>query len=303
MNKNDLHILLHQPHHIAGNDANDFNRLLSDFPYFQSVRSLYLKSLYLQKSQSYNLELKKTAAYTRDRDTLFDFITSLEFTGYKPISLDSLAVDQTNSEKEDTKQYLADEKQSAINSLLDSINTIEKESISTLETQEKPFIKNTASEELEIINLESRLEVNSPLKFSENEKHSFHEWLQLASTAPIERNNNSNKSSNQDFLDKKEVILDDFKQKKIDLIDKFIETNPKIPPTKKTTSAPINIELSIQENSNLMTETLARIYLEQKKYQKAIQAYEILILKYPEKSSFFANQISDIKALQQYNSL
>src|SRR5690606_7509047 len=102
----------------------------------------------------------------RDRDTLFDFITSLEFTGYKPISLDSLAVavDQTNSEKEDTKQYLADEKQSAINSLLDSINTIEKESISTLETQEKPFIKNTASEELEIINLESRLEVNSPLK-------------------------------------------------------------------------------------------------------------------------------------------
>jgi hypothetical protein len=52
-----------------------------------------------------------------------------------------------------------------------------------------------------------------------------------------------------------------------------------------------------------MTETLARIYLEQKKYQKAIQAYEILILKYPEKSSFFANQISDIKALQQYNSL
>jgi hypothetical protein len=31
-----------------------------------------------------------------------------------------------------------------------------------------------------------------------------------------------------------------------------------------------------------MTETLARVYLEQKKYQK-IQAYEILILKYPEK--------------------
>jgi virulence-associated protein VapD len=44
-----------------------------------------------------------------------------------------------------------------------------------------------------------------------------------------------------------------------------------------------------------MTETLARVYLEQKKYQKAIQAYEILILKYPEKSSFFADRISDIR--------
>ena len=48
-----------------------------------------------------------------------------------------------------------------------------------------------------------------------------------------------------------------------------------------------------------MTETLARVYLEQKKYSKAIQAYEILILKYPEKSTFFANRISDIKILQQ----
>ena len=39
--------------------------------------------------------------------------------------------------------------------------------------------------------------------------------------------------------------------------------------------------------------------MEQKKYQKAIQAYEILILKYPEKSSFFADRINDIKILQQ----
>jgi hypothetical protein len=50
-----------------------------------------------------------------------------------------------------------------------------------------------------------------------------------------------------------------------------------------------------------MTETLARVYLEQKKYQKAIQAYEILILKYQRKSSFFADRITDIKILQQNN--
>ena len=50
-----------------------------------------------------------------------------------------------------------------------------------------------------------------------------------------------------------------------------------------------------------MTETLAKVYLEQKKYSKAIQAYEILILKYPEKSSFFAHRILDIKNLQQNN--
>jgi len=85
------------------------------------------------------------------------------------------------------------------------------------------------------------------------------------------------------------------------LIDKFIESSPKIPPIKQSTATSNYLEPNSADTSYLMTETLARVYLEQKKYQKAIQAYEILILKYPEKSSFFANRISDIKILQQNN--
>jgi len=51
-----------------------------------------------------------------------------------------------------------------------------------------------------------------------------------------------------------------------------------------------------------MTETLAHVYLEQKKYEKAITAFHILSLKYPEKSSFFANQIEEIEKLQKNKS-
>ena len=86
------------------------------------------------------------------------------------------------------------------------------------------------------------------------------------------------------------------------MIDQFIKANPKIPPVRhdnpKTTVIPEPIK---EDTGALMTETLARVYLEQKKYQKAIQAYEILILKYPEKISFFADRILDIKNLQQNN--
>jgi len=103
--------------------------------------------------------------------------------------------------------------------------------------------------------------------------------------------------SSEEFINKIET---DKKSNKFELIDKFIETNPKIGAA-KIINAPINVEKSSQENSHLMTETLATIYLQQKKYQKAIQAYEILILKYPEKSSLFAERIIEIKKIQNNN--
>ncbi|WP_286971796.1 tetratricopeptide repeat protein [Flavobacterium sp. UBA4854] len=142
------------------------------------------------------------------------------------------------------------------------------------------------------------LEIGKPLDFSLNEKHSFQEWLQLSRTEPIDR---SNEISPEEQA-KIEAAKEEERQKKAEIIDKFIETNPKISPIKPGTSTPaVQIEAAIEDNSYLMTETLARVYLEQKKYTKAIQAYEILILKYPEKITFFADRISDIKILQQNN--
>ena len=55
------------------------------------------------------------------------------------------------------------------------------------------------------------------------------------------------------------------------------------------------VEKSISDNDFLTTETLAELYYEQGHYERAIQAYHILCLKYPKKSSFFANRIKDIK--------
>ena len=121
------------------------------------------------------------------------------------------------------------------------------------------------------------LSVGKPLTFSKEEKHSFNEWLQLESFKPIKRTLASEKE---------------------DLIDKFIKSNPKIKPVK---SIPKSTEVtsSVEENPTIMTETLAQVYIEQKKYEKALQAYKILSLKYPEKSGFFADRIKAIKILQK----
>ncbi|WP_347050632.1 tetratricopeptide repeat protein [Flavobacterium olei] len=161
---------------------------------------------------------------------------------------------------------------------------------------EKPVNENvkTAAEHLEI---------GKPLDFSLNEKHSFQEWLQLSRTEPIDRSNEGPQKEEMasETVNEEKVIIEE-RQKKAEIIDKFIETNPKISPIRSTSSTPaVQIESNSDDNSYLMTETLARVYLEQKKYTKAIQAYEILILKYPEKITFFADRISDIKILQQNN--
>ena len=69
-------------------------------------------------------------------------------------------------------------------------------------------------------------------------------------------------------------------------------TKPKSSQIKRT---PNRLKDSITDNDYLTTETLAELYIEQGHYQRAIQAYNILCLKYPKKSGLFANRIKDIE--------
>ena len=129
------------------------------------------------------------------------------------------------------------------------------------------------------------LYLGQPLNFDKTEKHSFSEWLRLTSRQPIDRSPETQKLKQR--------------EKRFELIDQFISKNPKINPAQE----PHNTK-NIAEDRNvlpetLMTETLARIYLEQGNFEKAIQSYKILCLKYPEKSSLFADQIQAIKDLQK----
>ncbi len=59
------------------------------------------------------------------------------------------------------------------------------------------------------------------------------------------------------------------------------------------------IEASVERNEEIMTETLAKLYMDQGYYKRALTLYEQLSLKYPEKSSFFAPFIADIKSKLQ----
>ncbi|MCX6172654.1 MAG: tetratricopeptide repeat protein [Flavobacterium sp.] len=270
MNLTDYTYLLNKPEAINDGYAETLDNVLTAFPYFQSARVMKLKHLYNQDSFQYNYALKISAAYTTDRGILFDFITSDSFVSVQKGLYEKKLEELMNMNVIDDEEIIVALKQPTIDPLEQSILI---------------SIKEATPEEQKV---EQKLEIGKPLEFSKHEKHSFQEWLQLSRLKPIVREKDSIKTN----------PIDDKKKKKLDLIDEFIKNNPKITPIAKDASVTI-IENIAEDTTYLMTETLARVYLEQKKYSKAIQAYEILILKYPEKSSFFANRISDIKILQQ----
>ena len=109
---------------------------------------------------------------------------------------------------------------------------------------------------------------NIKILSSEKTKNSFIDWLNISK--PVSENTNNT------------------------LITNFLKTNPKISSEKVKTNKNLADDFKLSKKE-YMTETLAKVYFKQEKYNEAIKAYEILCLKYPEKISLFANQIKTIK--------
>lgn len=109
------------------------------------------------------------------------------------------------------------------------------------------------------------------------------------------------KATHMEFdLKKEELVNEDLEPREtFDLIDRFIMENPTI--NSKTSSKTENdikpkpVEDSVGDG--LITDTLAGIYVSQGLYEKAIDAYTKLSLKFPEKNSYFVAQIEKIEKL------
>ena len=121
--------------------------------------------------------------------------------------------------------------------------------------QEKIVFNKNELKNAKLSNTKNEKTKDQIVEFQKNDMHTFSEWLTLSKLKPIDRNSNKKKEDENYDL---EVVYED-------------------------------------NHNDLMTEALAKLYLSQKNYNKAIQSYKILSLKFPEKSSYFADQIKKIK--------
>jgi hypothetical protein len=81
-----------------------------------------------------------------------------------------------------------------------------------------------------------------------------------------------------------------------EIIAKFLKEDPTIkPPKPEQIDNENKAKKSAEDNYDLVSETLAKIYIEQMLYHKAIDTYKKLSLKYPEKSRYFADLIQSIE--------
>ena len=291
MTATDLSLILKQPNHITLSQVYELENIIHEYPYFQVVKAIYLKILYAQESYRYNKELKITAAHIGNRTLLFDFITS---TGFK---------DKKNvlKKEEMPKAYVDEAIPSEFTTYVSGDVFEKKEFYPVTHMVEQSQTSKDAISSSEQQQKEA-LHMGKPIDFQPNDKQSFATWLEVTRYKPIDRRTTKTATTvDLPFVDKNIFEEGDARAKKFDLIDKFLEANPKIEVNKDYDDTSSNIEIVEKKDigRQFMTETLAKVYLEQGKYTEAIQAYQILMLKNPAKSAYFAEQISIIRKLQQ----
>ena len=86
------------------------------------------------------------------------------------------------------------------------------------------------------------------------------------------------------------------KRREDPILDKFIKEEPQIkPPGSQKLNTENKARKSAEDPNDLVSETLAHIYVDQMLFEKAIATYKKLSLKFPEKSTYFADQIRELK--------
>ncbi|WP_088653396.1 hypothetical protein [Geofilum rhodophaeum] len=310
MHKQQIAQALQNPNGLDEQSLDGLKLLLEEYPFFQAGRMLWVKNLHLLGHIRYNNELKLAAAHIADRAQLFALI-------HAPVREETKQVEQPResqtpappespmkpqsleSESADTELAPPGEKNPqstpAVDDYLGASDEFELPSggVLTFGAGAESDPDNIVLPSADFLGFDegtvSEYRLEEEGKVPADEARSFSDWLKVLKQQPVLQREAT-----------ADAPLPEPVQKKRSLIDDFLEGGRKrrrLPSGPSATTENVDISAaSLQERDDLMTETLAGIYIKQGHFSKAMDIFDRLRLKYPEKSVYFARRI---KALEE----
>jgi tetratricopeptide (TPR) repeat protein len=308
MNRNDFIKIIRDSGQIDRQMIGEVKELIDLFPYFQSAHLLLLKGLHNSGDIKFENQLRQSAIHIADREVLYYLLN------YEPISVTDKKEETINIATIVTE--VPDNLQVVIESGKNSeelISELEKSAGEISQGENNKASSRVMGGHTVLVNVESETDESaSVVLLLDNESELIEEsvtYLDPSFSFPGEGDllelveDEMNVAGSSDEITSEEQSpqeqKDTKKQIQSDLIEKFIIANPKIEPVREKSEHTVE-DISkpfVEERGGFVTETLAKIYINQGYYSKAIDIYEKLSLKYPEKSSYFATQIEKVKAL------
>ena len=310
MNRSEFIHIVKASHTVGPENISELQRMVNDYPYFQTAQLLLTKTFFKTENINFEKQLRKSAAYAADRKVLHELLFNEQEPRNKPeesskkplIISEELEESKLKAAEESTPRKTeivneSIEKTALISSLEDIIeepvdsivanSTLDQQILSSainssilLEVSDEiDFNDFPSKEKANAIKQKEQKEYDTNISFDESSSHSFTSWLSHFK---------DEESDNETWEEDLESTI-------------FIDTENQLPTKQEFYSPAKMAKLSVQENDDLVTETLANIYADQGNFDKAIKSFEKLQLKYPEKKIYFAGRIKEIE--NQINTL
>jgi len=290
MTKKDLAKYLEKPETVGVGNLKDLQKLLIEYPYSATLRMLYLKGLKNEKDVAFDKELKKASISIPDRTVLFQLLKESDREQEEEVISGLIkSKDEKLSLEEKHEEEIKEESEKSQLTPKSQRNTDELEEI-----RMDKEIKST------VIGSQYILEVSDELPAIEDLMPKAKKNKKIRAREKAKPKSKEEKFDFFSFVQgKKEVKKENEKDKRL---QEFIARKEKALKGKQAIFSTEKIaEKSLEENEDLVTETLAEIFVKQKKYGKAIKAYKRLSLKFPEKSVYFAARLKKVKKLKSKN--
>ncbi|HRT89027.1 MAG TPA: hypothetical protein P5257_02815 [Bacteroidales bacterium] len=310
MNRAEFIGLMHDPSGISAEIMPALKELASIYPWFQSAHLLLLKGMKQTGDVRFENQLRQSALSIANREVLYYLL--------HPVDVQGRTVDMNHGAEPVMAAEIKSEPDENLQVVIDSGRNSE-EIIKMLEkeTSRKPATEGNLQEVTTIyLTTDSEIDNSASITIVSDDGETRSEetvfYMDPSINAEpvtdlLELSPDEEISPVTDAADETEIPAvkapDPVRRKIIqtELIEKFIAANPRIETVrdKKDDTAPVTdlSESFTEERGRFVSETLAKIYVSQGYFSRAIEIYEKLSLKFPEKSSYFAAQIEEVKKL------